>query len=102
MEGAEELPINLDFMAMERGSVPIETYNKRDEMKSNLFSFDKHNDSEIIVKALKKPNLDYFSYYKIKEMDKLIGIYTKKWVTSKLMSDLSHKKIKAWDQGIET
>ncbi len=96
LEGTGESPLSLDFMAMERGPVPIEIYNKRDEIKSNLFSFDKQNDDKIIVKALKKPDLDYFSDYEIKEMDKLIDIYAKKWVTSRMMSDSSHKKIKAW------
>lgn len=91
-----ESPLGLTFKALEHGPVPMEIYNKRDETKSNLFSFDKQDDSKIIVRALKEPDLNYFSDYEIAEMDKLIDIYAKKWVTSKMMSYSSHEKIKAW------
>ncbi len=98
LEGTGESPLSLDFTAMEHGPVPPDIYYEREEIKSNLFSFDKQNDGKFIVKALKKPDLDYFSDYEIAEMAKLIDIYAKKWVTSKMMSDSSHKKIKAWDK----
>ncbi len=91
-----EAPLGLEFIAMERGPVPAQIYNKRNMINSNLYSFDKQNNGSIIVKAIKEPDLDYFSDYEIKEMHKLIKIYAKEYVNSNTMSYATHKKIRAW------
>jgi len=88
-------PLDLDYRAMEHGPVPIEIYGNRDNLKSDLFVFEKKGDS-YFVKAKKRPNLDFFSEYEIEKMQNLIFIYAQQWVTSGIMSDSSHEKIKAW------
>jgi uncharacterized phage-associated protein len=89
-------PLNLIYKAMDYGPVPIEIYNKRDEYESELFRFKKIGENEYIIIPLKKPNLDYFSEYEIEKLKNLVYIYGEKFVTTSIMSDVSHQKIKAW------
>ena len=95
LEETGDAPLDLEYVAMEYGPVPIDIYSKRDTLKSDLFSIEKRGKS-YFVKAKKKPNLDYFSEYEIEKMNNLIFIYAQRWVSSGVMSDASHEKIKAW------
>jgi len=90
-------PLNLKYRAMEKGPVPVEIYSKRTENNwSELFEFKKAADNNYIITPKNKPNLEYFSSREIKFMNELIEIYAQNYVTSKLMSDVSHETILAW------
>ena len=96
LEETGEAPLDLDYLAMERGPVPIQLYKKRRDIKSDCFCFQETGTNTFIVKAINKPDLDYFSYYEIKKMKDLIYIFAASYSTASIMSDLSHEKIKAW------
>lgn len=88
--------LGLEYMAMERGPVPIKIYEERDQIKSDCFEFKKMGENVYIIMAKGKPNLDYFSEYEIKEMKRLIEIYADRFVKASDMSEASHQDIKAW------
>jgi len=96
LEDAGKPALGLEYMAMERGPVPIKIYRERDQLKSDCFEFRKMNESVYVVSAKGKPNLDYFSEYEIKEMKRLIEIYADRFVKASDMSEASHQDIKAW------
>lgn len=95
LEETGDSPLDLKYLAMEHGPVPPVIYNKRDNLKSDLFVFEKQGNI-YLVKARRKPNLDFFSEYEIEKMKNLVFTYAQKWVSSNIMSDSSHEKIKAW------
>jgi len=93
--------LGLKYKAMERGPVPEEIYNKRNENISNYFSFKKDQDGVIIVHK-KDPDLDYFSPYEINLMKQLIEIYAQNYIHTKIISDASHEDILAWKRTWKT
>ena len=54
-------PLGLKYLAMERGPVPIEIYEKREAYKSSCFAFKKGAEDNFVVVPNGKPNMDYFS-----------------------------------------
>jgi hypothetical protein len=87
--------LDLVYKAMKRGPVPIEIYGDKSETPKYKFMRDELGE---VVVAKGKANLDYFSPYEIKLMDKLLEIFARKWVTSSHASDSSHEVIKAWQR----
>lgn len=95
--------LGLTYKAMKMGPVPKEIYNDKEYRKTDAYYFEEevkntNNVVEIIVKKNKKPNLDYFSDYEIEKMNKIVEVYYNKSVSSSLISDASHEKIKAWER----
>jgi hypothetical protein len=95
--------LGLTYRAMDYGPVPIEIYGERERYKSECFDFVKLDEKKIVIVPKKdvKPDLDYFSTYEIKSMNKLIDIFADKFITSKVVSDVSHVEIKAWARARE-
>ena len=88
--------LGLRYLAMEKGPVPIEIYDKRDTYSTPLFKFVKDQDNRIVIRPKGEPNLDYFSPFEIKIMERIIEIYAKSYVPTRLVSDASHQEIAAW------
>jgi hypothetical protein len=89
--------LGLTYIAMERGPVPKELFEKRDNFETDLFVFQTNKEGQTIVKCKSsKPDLDYFSKFEIDVMKMLIEIYATTYLNTKMMSDASHEAIKAW------
>lgn len=89
--------LNMTYRAMERGPVPLDIYSHKDDPAfSSLFAFQKDAENRYTVVPKASPNLDYFSQRELKFMEKLIEIFAQSYVSSKLMSDVSHQEILAW------
>lgn len=88
--------LGLTYKAMERGPVPMEIYNKRNEFKTPSFEFRRDQEGRITIHSKCKANLEYFSKYEINQMHKLIEIYAKSYIPAKLISDASHEAVLAW------
>jgi len=95
--------LNLTYLAFDRGPVPEEIYNIRKNYQTSLFKFVDIGDNriQIIPKQKAKPDLDFFSPYEIKLMEKLIEIYASSYVDTNMISDCSHKEILAWKRTYE-
>ena len=95
--------LGLTYRAMDYGPVPIEIYGERERYKSECFDFVKRDEKKIVVVPKKDatPDLDYFSAYEIKSMNRLIEIFADKFVTSMVISDVSHVEIRAWARARE-
>jgi hypothetical protein len=96
-----EMPLELEYKAMEHGPVPIEIYANRE--KSDYFPlviFEpvslKSGNTGYIITPKGKFNPDYFAETELEEMGYLIEFFAQRWVTSSIMSDSSHREIKAW------
>jgi uncharacterized phage-associated protein len=87
---------DLVYLAMEKGPVPIDIYNKRHNYKTDLFEFNPQKDQSILIFPTGKPDFSFFSDNEIEMMDDLIEIYADRFVNTKVMSDASHEEIKAW------
>lgn len=96
LEETGEAPLDLTYRAMKRGPVPLELYENRRGLKADCFCFEEKDENTILVRALKKPEMDYFSEYEIKKMNDLIYTFASSYMTAHIMSDSSHEKIKAW------
>lgn len=93
------LPLGYNYRAMERGPVPLQLYNDREEIQSSLFKFIAHsksNPEQRKVKALNRPDLDYFSYDETKTMNDLIEIFATSNMSAAIISEASHQSIIAW------
>jgi uncharacterized phage-associated protein len=88
--------LGLEYIAMERGPVPIKIYGERDKIKSSCFEFKNIGKNVYVVMAKGKPDLDFFSDHEIREMKRLIEIYADRFVHASDMSEASHQDIKAW------
>lgn len=89
--------LGLTYIAMQRGPVPKEIYEKRDHLQSPLFELRKLCGGQIIVRPKRRsPDLNYFSRYEISLMKKLVEIFADRFIDTKIMSDASHEEIKAW------
>lgn len=96
-----DMPLELQYIAMPHGPVPKEIYeNRENPAYFASVSFEpvrlKNEKTGYIVKPQGKFNADYFSAAEMEEMKNLIDIFAQKWVDSAIMSDASHKAIKAW------
>jgi uncharacterized phage-associated protein len=91
-----EMPLDLEYRAMEHGPVPIEIYANR-EAKDYfaLVSFEPTK-SGFIVKPTGKFNPDYFAETELAEMRSLIEIFAQQWIGAGVMSSASHNDIRAW------
>ena len=96
-----DMPLELNYRAMEHGPVPIDIYDHRDE--KNYFSkvlFEKYKSPNgkdaIIIKPNGKFEDDYFSENELEDLRNLIEIFAQQWVDSKIMSDSSHQALKSW------
>ena len=93
--------LGLDYIAMERGPVPIEIYGARRSLKTECFEFVAQKDElssreKFLVIAHGKPDLDYFSEYEKTTMKRIIEIFADRSIKAGLRSDASHERIKAW------
>jgi uncharacterized phage-associated protein len=89
-------PLHLHYKAMEHGPVPAELYSDRGKQKSGLYEFINIKDNEYRIKALKNPNLDFFSEYEEEEMCIILDSFKKNNVKSNNASIASHESIRAW------
>lgn len=88
--------LGLEYKAFPKGPVPRELYENRYDLKSECFEFKADPEGKFIVLPKGKPNMDYFSQYEIKLMERLIEIYACSYIRAKLISDASHERILAW------
>lgn len=92
---------DLEYKAMEKGPVPYKIYNKRRNLKTNLYEFIDRGENIYIVKSKAKPSVDYFSGFEINIMNQLISKYATKYSKTGEISDDSHRRIKAWQKAYE-
>jgi hypothetical protein len=91
-----EMPLELEYSAMEYGPVPIEIYaNRETKNYFTLVSFERAGNG-LIVKPTGKFDPDYFAETELEEMRNLIEIFAQQWVGAGVMSKASHKDIRAW------
>jgi hypothetical protein len=94
--------LGLRYRAMGKGPVPIEIYDKRQNYSTHQFKFVNDQENRIVIVPRGDPDLDYFSPYEIKLMGKLIEIYAKSYIPTRLVSDASHQEIAAWRKAWKT
>lgn len=94
-------PLELVFSAMENGPVPFDLYSNRHSMKTEYFVFENKKDNHFIVKALRKPDMDYFSEHEIEKMNNLINLYAKDYIGTQTLSKIAHEKIVAWKKAYD-
>jgi hypothetical protein len=95
------MPLELEYKAMEHGPVPIEIYANREARGYfSLVTFDlvplRDGGSGYIVTPKGPFNPDYFAETELEEMKNLIESFARRWITASIMSDSSHREIKAW------
>jgi hypothetical protein len=95
------MPLELTYLAMEHGPVPIELYANRytpDYFEKVIFDevLAKSGKKIIIVKPKGTFEEDYFSNNEVKEMNDLIEIFAQRWVGASVMSDSSHQELISW------
>ncbi|GHU10715.1 hypothetical protein FACS1894151_10270 [Spirochaetia bacterium] len=95
------MPLSLTYKAMQRGPVPIEIYENRNN--PGFFSSVVFEPVEIrggitgyIIKPKGKFNPDYFAEAELEEMNNLIEMFAQIWIGASEMSDASHQAIRAW------
>jgi len=97
-----EPALNLRYSAMDYGPVPVEIYIEKKYQSTESYHFETFNNIVRIKPVPKaKVNLDFFSEYEIELMGKLLYFFATKWVTAKVISDSSHKEIRAWKVAYE-
>jgi hypothetical protein len=91
-----EMPLDLEYRAMEHGPVPIEVYANREAGDYfPLVSFERAGNG-FVVKPRGKFNPDYFAETELKAMRDLIEIFAQQWIGAQTMSNASHNDIRAW------
>ena len=94
--------LGLTYRAMEYGPVPIEIYDKRFNYNTDSFKFIAEDKKiRIIPKDKSAVNFDYFSEFEIELMKNLIEIYASGYVDTNMISDCSHKEIRAWNRAYQ-
>ncbi len=88
--------LGLEYLAMGKGPVPIRIYDKRRTLKTECFEFKEVEKDKFIIVAKGRPNLEFFSRYEIKKMQRLIEIYADVFVRASDISEASHQAIRAW------
>jgi uncharacterized phage-associated protein len=96
LEKTGQPSLGLTFFAFPRGPVPKDIYENRKNIDNDLYRFKDVENNQYVIIAKKDPDLEYFSKDEIHEMNVLIEIYAKSYISSNLISDASHEKIKAW------
>jgi uncharacterized phage-associated protein len=102
LERYGEMPLELKYKAMEHGPVPMDVYTNRDN--PNIFKLVKFESKEVkghtyyYIKPAGKFDADYFSEDELSEMHSLIEIFAQCWIDASVMSDASHREIRAWQQ----
>ena len=91
-----EMPLDLEYKAMEHGPVPIEIYANRET--GNYFTLVSFEPAEngFIIKPTGEFNPDYFAEAELAEMYNLIEIFAQQWIGAGVMSSASHNDIRAW------
>jgi len=82
---------------MEHGPVALQVYDERRRAEFNAFTVVSRSSGrghEIRPKG--DIDFDHLSEFEIEKMSNLVEIYARHWVDSKIMSDESHKQIRAW------
>ena len=93
--------LDLEYLAMAKGPVPIEIYEKRNSYETELFKFvpQEEKNTVIVVKTKgKRPNLEYFSESEITEMQRIVEIYINTSVDTNILSGASHEVIAPWEK----
>jgi hypothetical protein len=101
LEHYGEMPLELQYLAMDHGPVPIEIYSNRNNPSAfSLIAFEgaqtAAGQSMLRVKPNGQFNADYFSENELTEMRSLIEIFAQSWIDASIMSDASHQDIRAW------
>lgn len=96
-----DMPVELVYRAMDYGPVPIEIYDHRFEpeyFEKVVFEIVQLKDGKecILIKPKGKFDPDYFSENELEDLRQVIEIFAQRWVTSKVMSDASHREIRSW------
>jgi uncharacterized phage-associated protein len=92
-----EMPLDLEYRAMEHGPVPVEIYANRETRNYfTLVAFEPAGNG-FIVKPTGKFNPDYFAETELAEMRTLIEIFAQQWIGAGVMSKASHDDIRAWE-----
>ncbi|GHU53066.1 hypothetical protein FACS1894200_13620 [Spirochaetia bacterium] len=97
------MPLELKYVAMKYGPVPIEIYDNRETTGYfSLVVFEPlptvRGSTTFLIKPIGKFNADFFAETELNEMKDLIDIFAQRWVTAKVMSDSSHSDIRAWSK----
>lgn len=101
LENTGKPALELEYMAMKNGPVPIKIYeNRKIPYETECFKFIQTGPQNFNIESKKEPNLDYFSGYEIEIMKKIISKYGNSNVSQKELSkqicEDSHTDIKAW------
>lgn len=90
------------FEAWDMGPVPPEIYEKRYKLKTSIYSFkpdlDTGIENAVIIESYGSPDLEFFSEFEIRTMEKLINEYAKDYATTSAISEKSHELIRSWQQ----
>jgi len=101
LKAAGDMPLELTYKAMDRGPVPMEIYDNRDNLgyfsKVIFEPFQtKSGGDGYLVKPNGKFDPDYFAEAELEEMKNLIEMFAQRWLGASEMSEASHQDIKAW------
>jgi hypothetical protein len=97
LEERGEPPLELKYKAMKNGPVPIDLYNRRQDLDTDLFCFESQKEKNmILVKAKKVPDMDYFSKYELQKMESLLFMFAQRGIDSETMSTASHQALRTW------
>ena len=98
----------LKYVAMKWGPVPQELYQKF--KKSSLLQTElyqvkrgKEQNREVvfILPSSKEVDTNLFSPWELQVMKDLVEIYGDRWIDTKIFSEASHQKIKAWQKAYQ-
>ncbi len=93
--------LGLKYIAMDKGPVPPDLYDKRKDLRTECFEFKDIGGNKFIIVAKGKPDLQFFSPYEIQQMRRLIEIYADRFMKASDVSEASHQDIKAWRKAYE-
>lgn len=92
-----EMSLGLNYSAMKHGPVPDEIYKGGILQNTEFYKFQKEGKTvKIIPIQNSKINYDLFTRYENDLLSRLIEIFADKYIDSQLISDASHRDIKAW------
>jgi len=98
VEDTGQPALGLSYIAMERGPVPKEIYDRRRGLKTDCYEFKELEENKFVILPNGRPNLEYFSHYEIDKMHRLIEIYADAFVKASDISEASHQSIRAWEK----
>ncbi len=88
--------LELTYVAMKRGPVPLELYDARTCLKNDLFKFVETPNGGRRVEVLGTPDLDVFSDEELDEMDSILDTYAVDGIGLDSLIDVAHEKIRSW------